>query len=58
MASSSGLVHLYRLPQKPRMIHAFVLHLQNAAGILVAGSLGGALYLKKQEADGFEEVMR
>jgi hypothetical protein len=32
--------------------------LQNAAGILVAGSLAGALYLKIQEMDGFEEVMR
>jgi hypothetical protein len=33
-------------------------NMQNAAGVLVAGSLAGALYLKNQEVDDVEEGMR
>jgi len=32
--------------------------LQNAVGIVAAGSLAGLLYLQKQEAAGFEEEIK
>lgn len=47
----------FRVHPKSPKLGVFALG-QNAAGIVVAGSLGGLLYLQKQEAAGFEEEIR